>query len=66
MIVKLQRSLTEPEEVLMYNLSRRIQWQTPMTPEFAAKFGDRVKIFCNARVEGTSIEIFEEVEDPGW
>jgi hypothetical protein len=37
-----------------------------MTPEFAAKFGDRVKIYCNARVEDTSIEIFEEVDDPGW
>lgn len=69
MIVKVQRPVAssgDDEPALIYDQSRELYKMVPMTPEIAKLFADRYKIFCEATVDGDTINLIKIVPDRGW
>jgi hypothetical protein len=65
-IVKVQRSLqpVPDKSVLVYNKSRSVLGQLPMTPKILALFGDRLKFYCRAKIDKEGVvELAEEVDN---
>lgn len=44
--VKIQRSLTEPPTMLVYDKDRKYEYQSLLTPEIAAIMGDALKVYA--------------------
>jgi hypothetical protein len=67
MIVKLQRALApSTAPVLAYNERRAWQKFLPLTPELAALFGNKVKIFADIEIVGEDMIIEKIVPDRAW
>jgi hypothetical protein len=67
MILKMQRALEPPDgPILVYNRSRKYNATLPMSPEFEAMFGDRVKIYVEAEQQGEDLHITDIVADQDW
>lgn len=65
--VQLSTSTTEGErQVLVYDKSRKYQYQTAATPEILELMNGRLKVFFTAEMVGSQIAIGEEVEDQDW
>lgn len=52
--------------VLIYNRDKSIEYQTPVTPELLAMFGDDYKIFCHAWITNKCLHIGKRVRDREW
>lgn len=67
MIVKLQRELASGgQQVLVYNRSRKRLALVPMVPTLQRRFGDRLKIYCAARIVDDDMIIGAMVPDQRW
>lgn len=67
MIFKLQRSISnQGSMVLTYNEDRSAYGEFPLTPQLEAFFGDDLKLFVEADLDGSFLNIKREVADPGW
>lgn len=66
-IAKLQKSLTAPCKVLIYNESHTIQREQLCTPELEKLFGDKLKLYAKCHVNGKNeIEIGSLVKAQSW
>jgi hypothetical protein len=52
--------------VLTYNEDRSAYGEFPLTPQLEAFFGDDLKLFVEADLDGSFLNIKREVADPGW
>jgi hypothetical protein len=68
MIFKLQWPLdaTPGAPIMAYSIRRKDHALLPPSPELAALFAGRVKIFVECNVVDGILEIGDEVPDPGW
>jgi len=71
MIVKIQQSLSSTSPVksmLIYNESRRIFYEAPLTTEVAELLDGREKAYFEARVTPVTkkLEILKETESQNW
>jgi hypothetical protein len=70
MIVKVQVSLAtthEKRQVLVYNEDKSVYYEDDASREILQRMDGRVKVYFNARMVGTDIEIQGEVkEEQDW
>lgn len=67
MIVKLQKSLPRPKNVLIYNKSRKIRYEAKMSKEIKKLFPkDVYKIFHYATYKKRTLTIDEKAKDQNW
>lgn len=69
MIVKVQLSITSTEakrQVLVYDESRKYRYEAEATKEIEKMMKGRLKAYFAARMNGTQIEILDEVQQQNW
>lgn len=66
MIVKIQKSLSPPGKVLIYNKNRSFIYEGNLTAEVERFVKYRHKIYAKARVVDGRLEIIRRVKDESW
>jgi len=68
-IVKVQLSLASSAEmrrVLVYNLSRSVEWEGDAGADVLRVMGNRVKAYFHATVRGTLVHLGKEAPEQSW
>ena len=67
-IVKVQRQLNEPQDAtaLITSNDDAIHVILPMTSGLLARFGDRLKFYCRAKLHKTLLNLGPDVQDRWW
>ncbi|RYZ92113.1 MAG: hypothetical protein EOP06_05255 [Proteobacteria bacterium] len=66
-IVKIQTSLNSgTSNFLVYNESRTVKYEGPITPEVRSLMGERVKAFCFAEVTNGKLSLGDLTADQTW
>ncbi len=69
MIVKIQRPLEstlDTAPALIYNQDKSVFFYTEFTPVLALAMGSKLKVYCEAEIQGKGIRIIREVESQPW
>lgn len=68
-VFKIQLSITTTaatRQALVYNRDRSVMGEYPADAALLELMGDRLKAFFLCTLEGSTLRIGEEAEDPGW
>lgn len=63
-VFKVQRPMGGPGPVLVYNRSRDVYAQMPLTPDLAAAMGNQYKIYVRAYINSDGV--LQIIEHLGW
>lgn len=66
-MVKIQRSITPPGKILIYDQARRFQMEGYLGKKRVREFmGDELKIYAFAQVTNGKLDIIEQTEGENW
>lgn len=69
MIVKIQRPLDSSQEkppALVYNKNRTYTTFAEFSDELRELMGERLKVYCEAEIDGEHLALLGEVEGESW
>jgi hypothetical protein len=69
MIVKIQLSTSTTgtkQKMLIYDKSRKYRFEDDASEQVKELMNGRLKVFFAARMNGSKIELLEEIEDQEW
>lgn len=69
MIVKVQQSIRTnagTPQVLIYNKSRKYEYEGDLPKDLTEVLGRRLKVFFKAKIVDNKFELIKEVKDKNW